>query len=240
MTACVALTLVMVAQQLSEAALQRVRARGETVCRMLASFIKYAAVIAILYYCLALVGVDTTTLLASAGILSIAISFGAKELVSDIISGLFIIFEGEFRVGDIISVGSKSGTVVEIGVRTTKIEDGSKNVIVNRNSEVSDVVNMDQEILVRQLRCGHRVRRVAGARGEHPGEGVPNIRRRLPAIEDGPFYKGIVALADNSVNIRIIAQCAEGDRGQLERDLRREMKLIFDEYDISIRSRRWW
>ena len=80
-----------------------------------------------------LVGVDTTTLLASAGILSIAISFGAKELVSDILSGLFIIFEGEFRVGDIIKVGDWRGAVVEIGVRTTKVEDGSQNIKVIRN-----------------------------------------------------------------------------------------------------------
>ena len=234
MTACVALTLVMVAQQLLKLLSSVFGARGETVCRMLASFIKYAAVIAILYYCLALVGVDTTTLLASAGILSIAISFGAKELVSDIISGLFIIFEGEFRVGDIISVGSKSGTVVEIGVRTTKIEDGSKNVIVIRNSEVSDVVNMTKKSSFAScdvgIEYGESLERVESILEKE----FPNIRRRLPAIEDGPFYKGIVALADNSVNIRIIAQCAEGDRGQLERDLRREMKLIFDEYDISI------
>lgn len=63
---------------------------------------------------------------------------------------------------------------------------------------------------------------------------LPNIRRRLPAIEDGPFYKGVVSLADNSVTIRVVVQCAETSRGQLERDLRREMKLIFDRYAINI------
>ena len=62
----------------------------------------------------------------------------------------------------------------------------------------------------------------------------PDIRRRLPAILDGPFYKGVVALNDNSVTLRIVVQCAETARGQLERDLRREMKLIFDEYEINI------
>ena len=95
-----------------------------------------------LYYCFALFGVDTATLLASAGILSIAISLGAKDMVGDILAGLFIIFEGEFRVGDIVMIGDWRGTVLEIGVRTTKIEDGSKNIKIIRNSNVTDVINM--------------------------------------------------------------------------------------------------
>ena len=80
-------------------------ARGETGCRLISSFIKYVAIVAMLYYCFALFGVDTATLLASAGILSIAISLGAKDMVGDILAGLFIIFEGEFRVGDIVMIG---------------------------------------------------------------------------------------------------------------------------------------
>ena len=80
-------------------------ARGETVCRLLRSFTKYFSVIAMLYYCLALIGVDTKTLLASAGILTLVVGLGAKTLVSDILAGLFIIFEGEFRVGDIVTIG---------------------------------------------------------------------------------------------------------------------------------------
>ena len=95
-----------------------------------------------LYYCFALFGVDTATLLVSAGILSIAISLGAKDMVGDILAGLFIIFEGEFRVGDIVMIGDWRGTVLEIGVRTTKIEDGSKNIKIIRNSNVTDVINM--------------------------------------------------------------------------------------------------
>lgn len=63
---------------------------------------------------------------------------------------------------------------------------------------------------------------------------LPQIKKRLPAIKDGPFYKGVVSLGDNSVNLRIMAQCAESDRAQLGRDLNREMKLLFDENNINI------
>lgn len=234
MFVCVALTVVVLVQKLLNLLATVLGARGETVCRLLGSFIKYATIIGMIYYCLMLVGVDTTTLLASAGILSIAISFGAKELVSDILSGLFIIFEGEFRVGDIIMVGDWRGTVVEIGVRTTKVEDGAQNIKVIRNSDISNVVNMTKETSYAScdvgIEYGESLERVENILKKE----LPNIRKRLPAIIDGPFYKGVVALADNSVNIRIVVQCAESDRVQLERDLNREMKLIFDKYDISI------
>ena len=234
MIACVVLTATVVVKQLLHLLSGVFGARGETICRLLGSFIKYASIIGMVYYCLLVIGIDGTTLLASAGILSIAISFGAKELVADILSGLFIIFEGEFRVGDIIMVGSRRGTVMEIGVRTTKINDGNGNVIIIRNSEVSDVTNMTKESSFATcdmaIEYGESLERVESILEKE----FPNIVRRLPAIEDGPFYRGVVALNDNSVVIRIVVQCAESNRGQVERDLRREMKLIFDEYEINI------
>ncbi|MEG0016252.1 MAG: mechanosensitive ion channel [Gordonibacter sp.] len=231
---CVAMTVVTVLQKLLNLLATVLGARGETICRLLASFVKYATIIGMVYYSLSMVGVDTTTLLASAGILSIAISFGAKELVEDILSGLFVIFEGEFRVGDTIKVGDWHGTVVEIGVRTTKVEDGSKNVKVIRNSDVSNVVNMTKEVSFAKcdvgIEYGESLERVENILEKE----LPFIRARLPKAIDGPFYKGVVELGDNSVSLRIVVQCEESDRTQLERDMNREMKILFDKYNISI------
>ena len=234
MFACVAMTVATVLKKLLTLLAETLDSRGETVCRLLGSFVKYATIIGMVYYCLALLGVDTTTLLASAGILSIAISLGAKDLVADILSGLFLIFEGAFRVGDIITVGTWRGTVVEIGIRTTKIMDGAQNIKVIRNSNVTDIVNMTKQSTFTWLDIGieysESLERVEGILADE----LPNIKEQIPAIIGGPFYKGVVSLGDNSVNIRIMVQCAETDRGQVERDLNRAIKLLFDKYDISI------
>lgn len=234
MSACVIMTVATVLQKIFMLIAQVVEARGVTMCRLAASIIKYAALIGMLYWCLALLGVDTATLLASAGLLTLAISLGAKDLVADIIAGLFIIFEGEFRVGDIIQVGGSKGTVMEIGVRTTKINDGSGNILVMRNSGISNVVNMTKEhsfaAVEVGIEYGESLERVENILARE----LPNIRKRLPAIIDGPFYRGVTMLADNSVNIKIVAECNETDRGGLVNDLNREMKLLFDKYDISI------
>lgn len=209
-------------------------ARGETVCRLLHSFIKYFSVIAILYYCLALIGVDTKTLLASAGILTLVVGLGARTLVSDILAGLFIIFEGEFRVGDIVTIGDWRGTVLEIGIRTTKIEDPSKNIKIISNSEVSGVINMTRQYSYSWadvgIEYGESLERVENILEKE----FPNIRKRLTNIIEGPFYKGVIELGESSVVIRVMVLCTESDRVQMGRDLNREMKLIFDKYDINI------
>ena len=233
MTACVIFTLSWVAQKVLHLLSDALSARGETVCRLLVSLTKYGAILGTLYWCLATVGVETGTLLASAGLLTLAISFGAKDLVTDLLSGLFIIFEGEFRVGDTISVGTNTGTVMEIGIRTTKINDGNDNVIVLRNSAISNVVNrtkldsfatIDVEVSV-----GEDLPHLENVLKEE----LPRIAERQPMILDGPFYRGIVALTTSTMTVRVIARCSERNRSALERNLKREMRLLLTRHDIA-------
>lgn len=187
-----------------------------------------------MYYCLSLFDIDTATLLASAGILTLIVGLGAQTLVSDILAGLFIIFEGEFQVGDIVTIGDYWGTVVEIGIRTTKIEDGSKNIKIISNSDVTGVINMTRDYSYSWvdvgIEYGESLERVESILQDE----FPHMRERIPGILEGPFYKGVVSLGDNSVMIRVMVLCAESDRGQMESDLNREMKLLFDKHHISI------
>lgn len=229
---CVISVGTMVLREILRLLSQTFSMRGETVCRLISSFLKYVSVIVIMYYCFALFGVDTATLLASAGILSLIIGLGAKTLVSDILAGLFIIFEGEFRVGDIVTIGDWRGTVVEIGVRTTKIEDTGKNIKIISNSSVSGVINMTKQHSFACCEIG-----VKGTEALERVEAIlkkefPNMRKHLPEIVDGPFYSGVVALNGGGVTIRVSAQCKESDRITLQRGLNREMKLLFDQYEI--------
>ncbi len=234
MILCVICVVSMVLRAILKFLSRSMSARGETVIRLINNLVKYVAVIVALYFCFAMFGVDTATLLASAGILSLVIGLGAQDLVKDIVAGLFIIFEGEFRVGDIVTVGDWRGTVVEIGVRTTKIEEPGKNIKIINNSSISNVINMTRKESFAScdvgIEYGESLERVEAILAKE----LPNVRKRLPKITDGPFYKGVASLGDSGVIIRVIAQCAEGDRLQMGRDLNREMKLIFDKYKINV------
>ena len=234
MLICVGSVITMIGQRILTLLARTMGAKGETICRLLHNFLKYVSVLALLFYCLSLFGIDTATLLASAGILTLIVGLGAQTLVSDILAGLFIIFEGEFQVGDIVTIGEWRGTVVEIGIRTTKILDGSGNIKIISNSDVTGVVNMTREFSYAWIdvgiEYGESLERVESILEDE----FPKIREHIPKIMEGPYYKGVVELGDNSVNIRIMALCAEADRVQTERDLNREMKLIFDKHNISI------
>lgn len=233
MYACVALTVCAIAQALLRMLSNVLGARGETICRLLSSLTQYGTLIAMLYWCLGVLGVDTATLLASAGIITLAVSFGAKDLITDILCGLFIIFEGEFRVGDVISVGGNTGTVMEIGVRTTKINDGNGNVLLLRNSSISNVTNMTKlnsyASIDITLPVGESLPYVEKALKDE----LKSVHDRVPAIIDGPFYKGVVDLSSTAMTIRVVATCKEIDRGSVMRSLRREVKLLLSRRDIA-------
>lgn len=233
MYACVAITVATIAQWVLRLLSDVLGTRGETVCRLLSSVVKYGMVVFMLYWCLGVLGVDTATLLASMGIITLALSFGAKDLITDILCGLFIIFEGEFRVGDIIQVGSSTGTVVEIGVRTTKIKNGAGDVLVLRNSGISNVVNktkLDSYANVDVvIPTGESLPYVENVLSRE----LPKVAERVPEILDGPFYKGVVELTDSAMTIRVVATCSETDRAALERSLKREMKLLLSRNDIA-------
>ncbi|MDO4493583.1 MAG: mechanosensitive ion channel [Clostridia bacterium] len=208
--------------------------RTETIGRLVDSFLKYATAIGVVFYCLQFFGVDTATLLAGAGILTLIVGLGAQQLVADIMAGLFIVFEGEFRVGDIVTIDGWRGTVEEIGIRTTKIKSPGQDIKIVRNSAISGVINQTRRYSYAVADCGieygESLERVEAVLKNE----LPHIKEHLPAIVDGPFYKGVAELGDSAVVVRIVAQCAEKDRVQLQRDLNREIKLIFDRNNVGI------
>jgi small conductance mechanosensitive channel len=206
----------------------------KTSFKLLDSFIKYASGIAIIFLILSAFGVNTTTLLASAGILGLAVGLGAQSLIQDIIAGLFLVFEKTFVVGDVVIISGFRGTIKEIGIRTTKIVDiGGDTKIIN-NSKIADVINMTNHLSVAvcdfEIEYGESLERVEKILAEN----LETIGSRIEGIVEGPFYKGIGNLNPSGVGLKIIANCNEYDKFQIMRELNREIKLLFDEYGISM------
>ncbi len=205
-------------------------AKGETIFRLLANVVKFVGFIGSVYYCLGCLGVDTTTLLASAGILTVIVGLGANSIVTDILAGLLIVFEGEFQVGDIVTIGGVRGTVLEIGVRTTKIKDSSGNVKVFANRNVSDVLNMTKDYSVVALDVSVYFGGSLDEVEQKLVTNLPLIRERIPAITDGPSYKGLDKVYGSVAEFKVVASCAESNIGQVTRDLRRELQRVLKDY----------
>lgn len=213
-------------------------AKGETICRLIDNFLKFATMIGLLYFSLSTFGVDTSTLVTSAGILTLIVGLGAQSLVNDVLSGLFIVFESEFQVGDIVTIGGTSGTIVEIGIRTTKMStDG--NIKIFSNSDVKDILNMTKDFSPVScdvvLMYDEDLLDVEGMLRKE----LPDISKRIPKAVDGVKYSGVVAMPDPStITIRISGKCLEADKAQVKLDLTRQMKLLFDSYREQKRKER--
>lgn len=208
--------------------------KGITVVKLFNSFIKYLIAIIAVLLVLSAWGVDTATLLASVGILSLIIGLGAQSLVEDIVAGIFIVFEGTYQVGDIIVIDDWRGTVDEIGIRTTKIVSGGGDVLIVNNSSISSVVNKTQELSVASVAVGIEYGESLEKVETVIMNNLDNIKANIPCIVAGPFYKGVKELAESSVNLQFVAKCKEGDIYQVQRDLNREIKLLFDKNNINI------
>ena len=179
-------------------------------------------------------GVDTGTLLASAGIVSLVIGLGAQSLIADIIAGIFIVFEGEFQVGDIVIIDGWRGTVDEISIRTTKIIDWQGNIKIINNSEISSIINQSKELSVTTSVVAIDYRESIPRVELIIKDNLERIKNAIPEIVDGPYYKGVDSLGDSSVNLLFIATVKESDYFVVQRALNREIKLIFDENNVSI------
>jgi small conductance mechanosensitive channel len=208
--------------------------RTKTIFTLLDGFIKYGGAIAIIFCILKACGVDTGALAASVGVLTLVVGLGANALIADIIAGIFIIFENEYNVGEIISIDDFRGTVIEIGIRSTKLLDAAGNIKIINNGNIGDIVNLSRELSLAVADCDFPYDVPVEYLENIIEKNLPRIKERIPAIVDGPFYKGVCEYKDSNVTIKIIAKCLEEDRFQVQRDLLREYRFLLTENNIDI------
>jgi small conductance mechanosensitive channel len=127
-----------------EMALERYRARATAVSGIVASAGTFVIIAVAVLFALGSVGVDVAPLLASAGIAGIAIGFGAQTIIRDFLSGVFMILENQYGVGDVVTVNGITGTVEDVGLRITTIRDFDGTVWYVTNGSVTELGNRSQ------------------------------------------------------------------------------------------------
>ena len=212
--------------------------RAKTVITLLDGFVKYGCGLALIIIFLKGCGVNTTALIASVGILTLVIGLGAQSLIADIIAGMFIVFENEYNVGEIVAIDDFRGEVVEIGIRSTKLLDTAGNIKIINNSDIKSVVNMSRELSLAIIDCEYPYDVPQEVVERVLMQNLDNIKAKIPAITDGPYYKGVSQYEDSNVACRLVAQCKEVDRFQVQRDLLREYRMLFvkNGFDLSFQQ----
>lgn len=203
--------------------------KGETICRLTFSLLQYTAVLGGIYLIMGFLGFNTSFQLTSVGIISLAISLGSKDIVADILAGIFIIFEGDFQVGDFVDINGYQGIVREIGVRSTKVLGLGDNIKIIGNQNVVNVLNMSKMntwlTLEFRLPPGIPLLEVEQLLEKE----LPEIGKRIPEIISGPYYKGVWMVNDFGKRIiHISCECIEQNSRTVQRQLNREVILLLE------------
>ena len=209
--------------------------RGQTICKLIANMIGYLSIILYLYYALSYLGVNTNAILASVGVMSLGLTMGARDLISDILSGISLIFEGEYQMGDIVSIDGYRGMVQEVGVRTTKLEGRGGNIKTVRNSDVKNVINLTKlnswVPVTIKVDVNYPLRDVE----EILTQTLPRIGENCKEIISGPYYKGVISVEMGFAVLSIIAECRESDFHQVERTLVRDVLMALRDKNVPVR-----
>ncbi len=211
--------------------------RAETMGSLFKSIVTGVVVAVFGTMMLSEIGVDIAPIIASAGIIGIALGFGAQSLVKDFLSGIFMILEDQFGVGDIVDVGEAVGTVEAVSLRVTRLRDINGTVWYVPNGEIMRVGNQSQNWSRTVLDVGV---------GYH--EDIARVRKVLEEIAhamwededfkgqviEEPSVWGVQELAADAVTMRVVLKTTPGSQWAVAREMRQRIKARFDHEGIEI------
>jgi small conductance mechanosensitive channel len=212
--------------------------RGETVFKLIRSFLNYAMVIGAVCVSLSFLGVDTTTLLASLGLMSLAISLGAKDIVADILAGLSLVFERTYYVGDIVQIGDFKGRVLEIGVRSTKLMSGTQDIKIISNHEIGSVINCSKQNSICTVKICLPVTTSIDEVKRLLEDELALVAKKNPHITKGPHYDGILEFVDDNMVIGISAEGPEEYMGDIRFDINQTLQSMAERKLLQYAPRR--
>ncbi len=181
--------------------------------------------------------VDIGPLLAGAGILGLAVSFGAQSLVKDVISGFFILVEDQFRVGDVIEACGKTGTVERMSLRLVMLRDSAGALHMVPNGSITTVSNFTRGWSRAVVDVGVAYeddidRAIAVVRSE--AAALAADPAWTPRLDGAPDVLGVEQLGDSAVVIRTLLRTQAGQHWPVAREFRRRLKVRFDKEQIEI------
>nr|WP_233523087.1 mechanosensitive ion channel family protein [Peribacillus saganii] len=208
--------------------------REATLSKLLQNVLTYVVFFISLMMILQAMTIDVKALLAGAGIVGLAVGFGAQSLVKDVITGFFIILEDQFSVGDYIRIGQFEGDVMEIGLRTTKIKSFTGELHVIPNGNIMEVTNFSihNSVAVVDISIAY------DGNIELAETVIRDLLQKLPAdYEDlvkPPELLGVQNIGPAEVVMRVVAETKPMRHFFIGRVLRREIKECLDEHGIEI------
>lgn len=200
--------------------------------RLLENLLRYFFIISVILIILNLLGLDTKTILASLGIVSFALAFGAQSLIKDFVSGFFLLLERAINVGDFVEIGGIEGTVEDISIRSTKLRSFDGTLYVIPNGQINMIRNYGAEYnnAVVKLVLPYKLAPKKGL--ELIKDIAEKIKERNKEVLDEPKVLGITGYGGNGYEVLVIMKTKAGERWRIERELRLELLTKLEEMEL--------
>ena len=186
--------------------------RVRTMIALTRNLLRYIVILIAICLVLTIFGVDIITILAGLGIIALIIGFGAESLIADVVTGMFILIDNQYNIGDIIEINGFRGTVTDISVRTTVLTDPGGNVKIINNSDMKNILNRSDNSSKAITEFPIPYDTDVEALEEKIPELLSRIREAHPDLmKSDPVYLGIDRLDDSSIVLKFYAEVAESD-----------------------------
>ena len=191
--------------------------RVDTMRTLMTNIYSYTVIFFYFYAVLSVLGVPVGTLIAGAGVVGVALGLGAQGFVSDVVTGIFIILEGQFDVGDAVKLGAVSGVVTSVGLRTTTVKsnDGTINFIPNRNITIVSNLSRSQMRVLIALPVAPDVDLATVSAT------ITAVNQKLvpetPSISEGPELLGMTPEDDGTFSFQVVMHVQNGEQFTVQR-----------------------
>jgi moderate conductance mechanosensitive channel len=208
---------------------QSLSAKGRTLVPLMQSICQYVLYFGSCVVMLGVLGVDTRPILAGAGILGLGVGLGAQSLVTDVVSGFFILFENQYLVGDYVQIGDATGTVEGVSIRLTQVRDGHGKLFIIPNGQIKAVVNYSKgyinAVVDVRVPAGTDLESVFRAMAE---AGL-RLRQARKEVLAETHVQGLVELGTSEMVVRAVTKVEPGTHGAMQSEYRRLLKQVLDQ-----------
>lgn len=208
--------------------------RQVTIKNLLLQIIKIVLIIIVVLICMSLIGINVTSFIAGLGIAGVVVGLALQDIMKDVLAGVFIIFEDQYDVGDLVEINNFTGEVIKLGVKTTRLKnyEGKIKIISNRN--ISEVINYSKSnnisILDIPVPYEENIEKIEKVLAKI----TMRIDKELMVAKKPSEILGINNFADSAIIYRIMVEVKPGESIPAQRIIRKIVKQEFDKNNISI------
>ena len=208
--------------------------KAKTLNSMLSNVSRYVVWIIAALYILSVFGVNTAAIITGLGVASLVIGLAFQDILKDVFSGVAILFENQFAIGDLVKIGDFTGTVIALGLKTTRLQayTGEVKIISNRN--ITEVINysLDKTLAVVDIPVSYeskidKVEKILNVT-------AATLKDKIPALTDDIELLGVEELSDSAVVFRLVGKCKPAKHFEVQRQMKKEFKNSLDKNGIKI------